>query len=212
MYLAGTHRSVGRGWPYRPLPTRIPVGHIRGRITLDGNASGNLGFIVFIAGTSFMAVTDDAGNFSIIDVPVGSDYLIVVMKGDKTRKVQVADVTAGETTTVESIDLTAGGGITDSQASIIWKGTEPSHPSEPKINWAYYNSSDSISYIYDGTRWQILAKDGQDGAAESAIAWQGSLESAPETPQLNWAYYNSTDGISYIYDGRSWQILAVNIR
>ena len=151
-----------------------------------------------------MAVTDDAGNFSIIDVPVGSDYLIVVMKGDKTRKVQVADVTAGETTTVESIDLTAGGGITDSQASIIWKGTEPSHPSEPKINWAYYNSSDSISYIYDGTRWQILAKDGQDGAAESAIAWQGSLESAPETPQLNWAYYNSTDGISYIYDGRSW--------
>ena len=40
MYLAGTHRSVGRGWPYRPLPTRIEV--------IEANTQGRLFGSLFV--------------------------------------------------------------------------------------------------------------------------------------------------------------------
>lgn len=36
----------------------------------------------------------------------------------------------------------------------------------------------------------------------------GELASAPVSPQTNWAYYNTTDGKSYIYNGAAWEILA----
>jgi len=47
---------------------------------------------------------------------------------------------------------------------------------------------------------------GDDGADGTAILWQGVLASAPANPQNGWAYYNTTDGRSYIYWG-SWQVL-----
>ncbi|GAC1588336.1 MAG: hypothetical protein NVS3B19_07850 [Ginsengibacter sp.] len=46
---------------------------------------------------------------------------------------------------------------------------------------------------------------GQNG---TFIQWQGQSNSAPTTPQLNWAYYNSGNGTSYIYDGATWQPFA----
>lgn len=49
--------------------------------------------------------------------------------------------------------------------------------------------------------------DGIDGTDGIGILWQGSLSSAPGSPQLNWAYYNTTDKKSYIWDGNSWEIL-----
>ena len=48
--------------------------------------------------------------------------------------------------------------------SITWLGTLASNPSSPALNQAYYNSTDKIAYIWDGAAWQILAKDGTDGA------------------------------------------------
>jgi uncharacterized protein (TIGR02145 family) len=47
--------------------------------------------------------------------------------------------------------------------SIVWKGTLTIAPTTPIINWAYYNSTDKISYIYNGTAWVILAQDGAKG-------------------------------------------------
>jgi hypothetical protein len=41
-----------------------------------------------------------------------------------------------------------------------------------------------------------------------AINWLGSLSESPESPVLLAAYYNTTDKISYVYDGSSWQILS----
>lgn len=53
-----------------------------------------------------------------------------------------------------------------------------------------------------------IPQDGADGADGISIEWLGSLASAPLSPTLNQAYYNTTDGISYIWDGASWQIVA----
>jgi hypothetical protein len=56
-----------------------PVGSLSGRIQLEDNETGNLGFLVFVAGTSYMAITNDAGDFSIGGIPAGSDYEVVVL-------------------------------------------------------------------------------------------------------------------------------------
>lgn len=40
------------------------------------------------------------------------------------------------------------------------------------------------------------------------VEWQGSLTAAPTPAQKNYAYYNTFDKKSYIYDGDSWEILA----
>jgi hypothetical protein len=97
---------------------------------------------------------------------------------------------------------------------IEWQGSLTSAPSSPNVNWAYYNTTDGVSYIWDGDSWEILSQDGMDGPVGTdgldgvSIVWQGSLLSAPASPLLNWGYYNIMDGISYIWDGDSWEILA----
>ncbi len=94
--------------------------------------------------------------------------------------------------------------------SIIWRGELPAAPSNPQTNWAYYNIIDGNSYIYNGIEWDLLAKAGKDGTdgASSILLWLGSLAQAPQDPATGNAYYNSTEGVSYIWDGTSWGILA----
>ena len=86
--------------------------------------------------------------------------------------------------------------------NIVWKGSLETAPSNPKVGWAYYNSTEGKSYIWDGSSWQIMAQDGK------SIIWKGELSSAPENPEENWAYFNIIDGNSYIYNGNSWDYLA----
>jgi len=44
----------------------------------------------------------------------------------------------------------------------------------------------------------------------TSIVWKGLLENAPESPEVNWAYQNTTDGKSYLYNGIVWKVLAKN--
>ena len=46
--------------------------------------------------------------------------------------------------------------------SVNWRGSFDSHPTSG-LNYAYYNTIDKKSYIYNGSSWQIMAKDGTDG-------------------------------------------------
>ena len=34
--------------------------------------------------------------------------------------------------------------------------------------------------------------------------WKGSLEKAPENAEAGWAYYNTVDQKSYMFDGKKW--------
>ena len=49
---------------------------------------------------------------------------------------------------------------------------------------------------------------GTQGPPGVSIVWQGELASAPENPQTNWAYFNTTSGNAYIWMGSAWQILS----
>ncbi|MBN1462901.1 MAG: DUF1566 domain-containing protein, partial [Paludibacteraceae bacterium] len=94
---------------------------------------------------------------------------------------------------------------------VVWQGSLASAPASPQLNWGYYNSTDKKSYIYDGSTWNLIAQDGIQGIqgiAGVSVVWQGSLASAPASPQLNWGYYNTTDKKSYIYNGSAWDVIA----
>jgi hypothetical protein len=84
-----------------------PVGHLTGKITIDNRTTGNLGFLVFIAGTSFVAVTDDTGAVTISDVPAGTGYQVVVSKDNYTGVWKTAEVKKGETTDLASKNFRA---------------------------------------------------------------------------------------------------------
>lgn len=89
-----------------------------------------------------------------------------------------------------------------------WKGSLDEEPSNPHAGWAYYNTKVRQSFIFDGNSWQIMAQDGKDGENGTGIVWKGELSNEPSTPQYNWAYYNTVDGNSYIFNGSTWDYLA----
>jgi hypothetical protein len=97
--------------------------------------------------------------------------------------------------------------------SISWKGSLTAAPVSPQIGWMYYNSLLGKTYIWDGLSWNIVSQDGQNGQDGTSpegflITWKGGLSSVPSSPQKGWAYYDTSQKKSYIWDGSSWQILA----
>jgi hypothetical protein len=57
--------------------------------------------------------------------------------------------------------------------------------------------------------WEISLA-GVAGPVGLSLVWQGSLASAPGSPALNWGYYDTTQKKSFIWDGSSWNIIAVD--
>jgi len=96
-------------------------------------------------------------------------------------------------------------------ASINWRGSYSSSEEieEPQYLDAYFNTTDGCSYIYSNNGWELLAQKGDAGTDGKTINWLGSYSDSSEIsePQLLWAYYNITDGCSYIYNGNEWQLL-----
>lgn len=62
------------------------------------------------------------------------------------------------------------GPIGENGISIVWLGEMVSAPSDPLLNNAYYNTTDKISYVWDGDSWEILAKDGIQGETGPLIS------------------------------------------
>ena len=138
------------------------TGSISGKVTIDGKENGNLGITVVIAGTSYLAVTTDAGVFTISDVPAGADYQIVIMKGDYCTIWSKVSVEAGKENKLGDKNITSQNSD-DKNYSFIWQGSFATSPANPEKYWAYFNTTDGCSYIYDGEKWTLLAQAGKDG-------------------------------------------------
>jgi len=73
---------------------------------------------------------------------------------------------------------------------------------------------DAAEDINGDLSWDALDCKGDSGVAGAngtngiGINWLGTLTNNPVLPGLNDAYYNSVNGISYIWDGSAWQTLA----
>ena len=53
--------------------------------------------------------------------------------------------------------------IIDVVDGLQWKADSTSPPNDPKEGWAYYNTQDRKSYIYDGEKWVVFTRDGDTG-------------------------------------------------
>ena len=59
--------------------------------------------------------------------------------------------------------------IVDVIDGLLWKGSSATAPSNPQLGWAYYNTKDHTSYLYDGSNWQPFVYDGQEGGPGASI-------------------------------------------
>lgn len=91
--------------------------------------------------------------------------------------------------------------------SIIFKGTYSSHPLSPQNGWAYYNSTDNKSYVRQDGVWYQMTIDGVDGNDGISISWRGDSATPPSSPQLNWVYRDTDNGLVYIYNGAAWTLM-----
>ena len=185
--------------------------------------TGNTGFLIFLAGTSYMAITDDSGNYKITDIPAGQSYELIAMKGNIIFYLE-SNVTVYAKREIAILSYTIPLINERKNKSINWRGSYDYEwqVSNPEYLDAYYNNITGYSFIYDGDQWDVLAargldgEDGEDGDKGdpgndgASIVWLGSYSSSTVIPNpkfLN-AYFNTTDGCSYIYDGNGWTLLA----
>ena len=98
--------------------------------------------------SSFVKVTDWS---TVAPVRQADTYMwqrTTITKGDGT-------ITEGDPTCIHGADG-------DNGTSIVWKGTYASAPSSPQNGWAYYNSTDKKSYVYQNG-WSQMTADGTSG-------------------------------------------------
>ena len=155
--------------------------------------------------------------------PITEKYISVELGEPRTSLNSILGSTSDSVTKDEvqdMIDSSITSGINGADGvdgkdgvSITWKGTFAEHPSNPENGWAYYNSTDKKSYVYqDGTWYQMTVDgtdgiNGNDGADGLSIVWKGELTSPPANPQENWVYKDTDNGIVYIYTGTAWEVM-----
>jgi len=139
----------------------ITTGSVQGSVTLNGTTDEVLGLDVFIAGTSFVSKVAADGKYEISNIPANAGYVLCVQKGEETQIIKEnVEVKAGEVTVIETATILSSEWI---ESSLVWKGNFETAPENPEINWAYFNTTDGCSYIWDGTTWSLLAGAGKDG-------------------------------------------------
>lgn len=130
-------------------------------------------------------------------------------KGDKGDK--------GDTGDKGGDGLNGADGINGKDGtSIVWKGSYVSHPSNPQNGWAYKNTTDGKSYVYQDGIWYQMTVDGVDGANGKDgtdgldIVWKGDLSAPPANPVKNWVYRDTDNGRVYIYNGTAWALMVAD--
>ena len=102
-------------------------------------------------------------------------------------KTYIWDGTAWEIVAQDGQDGTSPEGFL-----INWRGGLASAPSNPQKGWAYYNTSQKKSFIWDGSNWQILAQDGADGEGGGGVTQGPWLYVLIYTKEGNYIHLNQT--------------------
>lgn len=90
-----------------------PTGSISGRVTApsDPQVTNFLGIDVFVPGSSFQAVTDASGDYTIADVPVGTFSLAALKTGLGQAEVQGVAVRSNSTTQAPDLAMSVAAPI-----------------------------------------------------------------------------------------------------
>jgi len=98
-------------------------------------------------------------------------------------------------------------------SSIVWKGSATSHLTNPVTNWAYYNTTFGITYVYSDGAWYQMSIDGTDGQVGTdgvSIVWKGDSALPPSNPIINWVYRDTDNNSVYIYNGTAWELMVLD--
>ena len=71
------------------------------------------------------------------------------------------------------------------------------------------NTGDYVLLAADGTKGEAGA-DGVSGKDGTSIVWKGEAAQHPEDPQDGWAYRNTTDRKSYVYQDGAWYQMTID--
>jgi alpha-tubulin suppressor-like RCC1 family protein len=82
-----------------------PTGSVSGRVINSDTGALESGWFVYVAGTSYLAVTATDGTFTISDIPVAESYAILTAKGSRTFEGGHVSVTAGQSTDIGNISV-----------------------------------------------------------------------------------------------------------
>jgi len=94
------------------------TGDIAGKVVLP-QGSDPLGVVAFVAGTSYAAFADTAGQYKIAGIPIGTYTLSFSGKGFAVQSVASVTVSAGKTTSVADVTLQFGGSF-----NVVVSGSE----------------------------------------------------------------------------------------
>ena len=197
----------------------LAVGLVNENQTISLNAAGTVlsglpivSELFVYRGSTLLTNANSGITYSLVNsngltgITINSTTGIINITGIDTNIISgyaTFQATVGSTTLSKKLTINV---VQDGQPgiSITWKGSLSSAPASPQINWAYYNTTDKKSYIYNGTAWTEIAVDGADG---KGINYRGAFSSPPASPQLNDTYRDTDNGIVYIYNGASWVLL-----
>ena len=84
------------------LMTLTETGLIKGTAVLKDAPSSSLGIVVFVAGTSYSAMTDASGNFLMSYVPAGKNYTLVATMSGYDPAFATVNVKVNSTTTKDN--------------------------------------------------------------------------------------------------------------
>lgn len=76
--------------------------------------------------------------------------------------------------------------------SVIFLGSYAVAPTNPKEGWAYYNSTDKCSYVYQSGSWKVMVRDGKDGKDYEWVYCRTKVEESPAQP------YSDPDKDDYV--------------
>ncbi|MFZ2959449.1 MAG: carboxypeptidase regulatory-like domain-containing protein, partial [Candidatus Ozemobacteraceae bacterium] len=169
------------------------TGDITGTIQVPTGYSPVAGIIAFVTGTSYSAFTDEQGTFTITGVPVASYTVAITGDGLLQQKVTQVVVVVGQVTTLPQISMVID---PTPRGAIVWQGSLASVPVNPQLNWAYYNTTDKTSYIWNGSSWLTLATSGVIGAtgATGSTGTNGTDGSTGATGATGSTGTNGIDG------------------
>ena len=110
----------------------------------------------------------------------------------------------------DGIPGTNGNGI----VSALWTSNSAGQPQTTEgttdtYTITYDNSATDTFLVYNGANGAV-GINGTNGTNGISLNWLGSFAVAPVAPNLNDAYYDTVLGTSYIWDGASWQIVAID--
>lgn len=149
------------------------TGNLKGSVTIDNTKENVCGIDILVLGTSYSAVTDEEGKYEISDIPVKEGGYSLALRKDGYIFIFKRNITVnpGESIDIKNIDVKSS---ELNSNSLIWKGFSTEEPENPKLNWAYFNTTDRCLYVFNGESWVLLVQDGKDGDGNIHIfgEWQ----------------------------------------